>query len=352
MKKGKDKRVSAGLFTTKQFLMIFVTIMLIVTSYSAIYAIHMNGVPHQSQIIGYMLLGNVLFSTVITAVLLGFARSRVYGRPIRKIAEAARKVAEGDFSVRLQPFRKDGKRDELGVLVEDFNTMAEELSTIETLKTDFIANVSHEIKTPLSAIQGYAMALQDDTLPMNERREYSKTIIEASRRLSDLITNILKLNKLEHQEIFPPSEPYSLDEQLRECALRYEELWSKKNITLTGDDMDEVAVSYDRALLDLVWNNLISNAIKFTGESGKISISLKAENGFAVVVISDTGCGMSKETIKNVFDKFYQGDSSHSSEGNGLGLALAKKVIDIFGGKISLSSKLNEGTAFTVKLEI
>ncbi len=276
----------------------------------------------------------------------------MYGRPMRKIAEAARQVAGGNFTIRLQPFRKDGKKDEIEVLVEDFNTMIEELATIETLKTDFIANVSHEIRSPLAVIQSYATAMQDDSLSPEERYDYGKTIVKASKRLSDLITNILKLNKLENQEIFPASEPYSLDEQLRECALSYEELWSKKNITLIGDDINEVTVRYDRSLLELVWNNLISNAIKFTNEGGQIVISLKDEDGLAVVTISDTGCGMGEETVAHVFDKFYQGDSSHSTEGNGLGLALAKRVVDIFGGSISVKSKLNEGTCFIVKVVI
>ncbi|WP_312503043.1 HAMP domain-containing sensor histidine kinase [Lacrimispora sp.] len=348
--KKKDKRINVGFFSAKQFFILLFIVMSINASYNTVYSMHRSNI--EDAAIGYMLLGNVLFSTVIVAALLGFARRSMYGRPMRKIAEAARQVAGGDFTIRLLPFRKDGKKDEIEVLVEDFNTMAEELATIETLKTDFIANVSHEIKSPLSVIQSYATAMQDDALSPEERYDYSKTIVEASKRLSDLITNILKLNKLENQEIFPAPEPYSLDEQLRECALSYEELWSKKNITLIGDDINEVTVRYDRSLLELVWNNLISNAIKFTNEGGLITISLKDEDGIAVVTISDTGCGMGEETAAHVFDKFYQGDSSHSTEGNGLGLALAKKVVDIFEGSISVKSKPNEGTCFIVKVVI
>jgi signal transduction histidine kinase len=343
--KKKDKRINVGFFSAKQFFILLFIVMSINASYNTVYSMHRSNI--EDAAIGYMLLGNVLFSTVVVAALLGFAR-----RPVRKIAEAAKQVAGGDFTIRLQPFRKDGKKDEIEVLVEDFNTMIEELATIETLKTDFIANVSHEIRSPLAVIQSYATAMQDDSLSPEERYDYGKTIVKASKRLSDLITNILKLNKLENQEIFPASEPYSLDEQLRECALSYEELWSKKNITLIGDDINEVTVRYDRSLLELVWNNLISNAVKFTNEGGKIVISLKEEDGLAVVTISDTGCGMGEETVAHVFDKFYQGDSSHSTEGNGLGLALAKKVVDIFGGSISVKSKLNEGTCFNVKVVI
>jgi signal transduction histidine kinase len=155
---------------------------------------------------------------------------------------------------------------------------------------------------------------------------------------------------LESQEIFPLAEAYALDEQLRECVLSYEELWDKKGITLVGDDINEIMVNQDRALLELVWNNLISNAIKFTGEGGTITLTLKEENNYAVVQVKDTGCGMSEETVAHIFDKFYQGDTSHSTEGNGLGLALVKKVITLIGGEISVESILGEGTTITVKL--
>lgn len=188
-------------------------------------------------------------------------------------------------------------------------------------------------------------------MPKEERREYGKTIVEASKKLTELVTNILKLNKLENQEIIPVSEPYALDEQIRECVLGYEKLWDIKDITLVGDDIEEVAVNCDRSLLELVWNNLISNAIKFTDAGGIITLSLKKENGFAVVTVKDTGCGMSEETAARVFDRFYQGDTSRSSEGNGLGLTLVKKVMNLIGGQISVQSRINEGTAITVKIK-
>jgi signal transduction histidine kinase len=237
-------------------------------------------------------------------------------------------------------------------LIEDFNKMAEELGSTETLKTDFITNVSHEIKTPLSVIQSYAVAIQDDDLSAGERHEYGQTIVEASKKMTELVTNILKLNKLENQEILPAPEPYALDEQLRQCVLSYEELWDKKNITLVGDDINEVTVAQDKSLLELVWNNLISNAIKFTDEGGTIILTLKEENGDAVVSVKDTGCGMSEDIEAHIFDRFYQGDASHSAEGNGLGLALVKKVIALIGGEISVMSLPEKGTVFTVKLRI
>jgi signal transduction histidine kinase len=250
----------------------------------------------------------------------------------------------------------DGR--EIPLTVKEFNVLfrAEELESIETLKSDFISNVSHKIKTPLSVIQGYAMALQNDALPAGERKEYTATIVEASRKLSDLVSNILKLNKLENQEIIPESRPYDLSEQLRRCAVTFEEIWEHKNISFDAD-LDETSVCYNEDMLEMVWNNLLSNAIKFTGAGGRISLTLKARDGFAKgmyvqVTVQDSGCGMDEETKKHIFDKFYQVDTSHSREGNGLGLALAKKVIEMQGASIAVESAPGRGSTFTVYLKI
>lgn len=345
----KDKRINAGLFSFKEYMLFFVLILFTSTSYNSIFEHYMETSGTDTYTFTGAILGSLLFSSFVAAIMVGVGKRVIFGRPIRKIAQAARQITEGDFSVRLQPFRKDGKKDELEVLVEDFNTMAEELSTIETLKTDFIANVSHEIKSPLAVIQSYATAIQDDSIPAEQRIEYGKTIVEASQKLSALVTNILKLNKLDNQEIYPEAQPYVLGEQLGECAVAFEEQWDKKNITFEAD-MDYVVVNYDRDLLDLVWNNLISNAIKFTDNGGMVTVTLKAEKGATVVTVKDTGCGMDEKTANMIFDKFYQGDTSHSTEGNGLGLALAKKVIDLVGGEIGIQSQPGAGTTFTVRL--
>jgi signal transduction histidine kinase len=236
-------------------------------------------------------------------------------------------------------------------MFDDFNTMAQELESIEILKNDFIANVSHEIKTPLSIIQNYAEALQDENLKADERREYIKTIVTSSQKLSDLVSNILKLNKLENQKIVPEASSYDLGEQLRRCVLAFEDLWDQKNINVTAD-LDDIIVCYDESMLEMVWNNLIANAIKFTAPGGSITVTLKKLAGFAVVRVIDSGCGMDAETQKHIFDKFYQGDLSHSQGGNGLGLALAKKALDISGAKISVTSKTREGSTFTVRLKM
>jgi signal transduction histidine kinase len=313
------------------------------------------------QLVINVLGGFVLLTATLLMLITAAVRHVSWSRPMRRLSEAARDIARGDFSVRIAPLRKDGKKDFVEVMFDDFNTMAGELESIEMMKNDFIANVSHEIKAPLAVIQNYAMALQGelsphgqgphDDLGPEERREYIKTIIASSQKLSALVSNILKLNKLEHQEISPAAAPFDLSEQLRRCALSFENLWEQKSITFEAA-LDEITVCYDENMLEMVWDNLISNAVKFTAPGGTISLSLKKLAGSAVVRISDSGCGMDEEAQKHLFDKFYQGDNSPSREGNGLGLALVKKVIDITGAKISVASKAGEGTSFAVRLKV
>lgn len=229
--------------------------------------------------------------------------------------------------------------------------MAAELSGIETLRSDFIANVSHELKTPLAIIQNYSTLLSAAEINENKRLECAKGVGLAAQRFSDMITNILKLNKLENQKIFPQFTSYELNEQLCECLLNFEEQLDAKSIE-TEISLDEiVTISGDSELLSLVWNNLFSNAVKFTENGGKIAVDLLIEDEYAVVKISDTGCGMSEETGKHIFEKFYQADISHHTQGNGLGLALVKRVVDIVGGTISVKSELGRGSVFTIKLK-
>ncbi|MCM1991428.1 HAMP domain-containing sensor histidine kinase [Oceanirhabdus seepicola] len=348
----KDKRINASFLSFKEYVIFFVILLVVCCSYNSVYFLYREaGEANNNLIVAAAMFGNLIFTCFAVCIIFAFFRKYYFGRPMKHIGDAARRIAEGDFYVRIEPLRKDGKKDEIEVMIEDFNKMADELSSIETMKGDFIANVSHEIKSPLSVIQSYAMALQNDNLPTDVRREYSETIVTASRKLSDLVSNILKLNKLENQEIFPASDPYELGEQLRYCSLSFEELWEKKNIDFRAD-IDDVSVCYDENLLELVWNNLISNAIKFTDEGGTIEVSLKAGVSYAIVTVKDTGCGMNEKNGAHIFDKFYQGDTSHSREGNGLGLALVKKVIDVVSGDISVESRLGKGTQFTVRLKI
>ena len=293
---------------------------------------------------------NVILLSFLCTIVDEIRRKFMVGRPVGQIIKAAEQMMTGDFSVRIPPLHGIANADGFGVIADYFNQMAQELSGTETLRTDFIANVSHELKTPLAVIQNYGTMLQQQDLPENKRLEYAKAITDASRRLANLITNILKLNKLENQQIFPKAETYDLGEQLCECLLTFERAWEDKALDIETDVEAEVMINSDGELLSLVWNNLFSNAIKFTPPHGKISLTLKAEGEFAVVQVSDTGCGISPEVGKHMFEKFYQGDTSHATQGNGLGLALVKRVIDIVGGDISVSSEVGKGSIFTVKL--
>ena len=293
---------------------------------------------------------NVILLSFLCTIVDEIRRKFMVDRPVGQIIKAAEQMMTGDFSVRIPPLHGIANADGFGVIADYFNQMAQELSGTETLRTDFIANVSHELKTPLAVIQNYGTMLQQQDLPENKRLEYAKAITDASRRLANLITNILKLNKLENQQIYPKAETYDLGEQLCECLLTFESAWEDKALDIETDVEAEVMVNSDGELLSLVWNNLFSNAIKFTPPHGKISLTLKAEGEFAVVQVSDTGCGISPEVGKHMFEKFYQGDTSHATQGNGLGLALVKRVMDIVGGDISVSSEVGKGSRFTVKL--
>lgn len=256
-----------------------------------------------------------------------------------------------DFSVRLSSMRKDGKKDEFEVLFEDFNTMAEELSSTEMMKSDFIANVSHELTPPpLAVIQNYATLLQSEYLPDEERRLYPKRISEASRRLSALVTNILQINRLENQKIKPALHPFNLSEALCRCILNYESELDEEEIELYTDLDQDLSLTSDENLLDMVWNNLLSNAVKFTPPRGKIRVMMQQEGDSATVKITDSGCGIDGKSIRRIFDKFYQADPSHATQGNGLGLTLTKRIIDLLEGEILAESMPGVSSAFTVKL--
>lgn len=275
---------------------------------------------------------------------------KTYEMPVRRLAEATAKVAAGDFSVYVPTLHTADKIDYLDVMIMDFNKMVEELGSIETLKTDFVSNVSHEMKTPVSIIKNYAELLQAERVEEELRKEYAGSIENAAIRLSGLISNILKLNKLENQRITPEVESYDVCRQLCECILQFEDAWEKKEIELNTEIEDTAIVRADANLMELVWNNLLSNAVKFTQPGGSITVSQTSHENSIRVAVSDTGCGMSRESMDHIFDKFYQGDTSHSSEGNGLGLALVKRVLELMDGDIQVVSKEGEGSVFTVTL--
>jgi signal transduction histidine kinase len=295
--------------------------------------------------------GNVLLLSFLCTVIDGIRRYYMVDKPVKKITDAAEQIMQGNLETRIEPIKTIDLENGFNTIIDYFNRMTEELSGMETLRTDFIANVSHELKTPLAVMQNYGTLLQQPDLPEEKRLEYARAITDASRSLANMVSNILKLNKLENQKIYPASVTYDLGEQLCECLVGLEDVWDKKGIEIEADVAENVKVTADPELLTLVWNNLFSNAIKFTDEGGKITLTLKSEEDRAVVQIADTGCGISPEVGKHMFEKFYQGDTSHASKGNGLGLALVKRVIDITGGDISVSSEVGKGSVFTVTLE-
>lgn len=345
----RDSRINRSLFSVRQYLLFFALISFIVTCCMVLFLKTLNIELTDIRESAIKTFINVIILSLICTIVDGIRRKFTVERPLRRILKATHDLTGGDFSARIAPFHRFESVNEFDAIIDDFNKMAKELSGIETLRSDFIASVSHELKTPLSVISSYATMLSAPALSEEKRMEYAKTVASASRRLSELITNILRLNKLENQQIFPDSAAFNLGEQLRECLLGFEDLWEKKNLTIETD-IDDVTTQADAELLSLVWNNLFSNAVKFTEHGGKISVSLKIDGDDALIQVSDTGCGIPPDVGQHIFDKFYQGDSSRAASGNGLGLALVKRVIDIMGGDISVKSTAGQGSTFTVRL--
>lgn len=293
---------------------------------------------------------NVIILSVLFTVIDVIRRKFTTEKITKHITAAAKQVVKGDFNVRIAPVSTLGADEHFNEIIGCFNTMAEELESVETLRTDFIANVSHEMKTPLSVMQNYGTLLQAPDLPEEKRMEYAKGVTDASRRLAEMMTNILKLNRLENQKIFPEVTVFDLGEQICECLLQFESVWEKENIEIETDIAENVTVKADAELLALVWSNLFSNAFKFTESGGMISVSLAADEHYAIVKVRDTGCGMIPEVGAHIFEKFYQGDTSRATQGNGLGLPLVKRVVNIMQGEISVESAVGVGSTFTVKI--
>ena len=350
-KKPSNRRVRAKYFPAVIFILSFFALAILTTMQNYILGAHIDytAIPLRSVIVivGYWVSVSAAF-TLLTR----WQIVRNYEQPMKRLANATKAVAGGDFSVYVRPQHTMDRADYLDVMIDDFNKMVAELGSIETLKTEFFSNVSHEIKTPLAVIQNHAELLQSNHLTDEQRKEYAAAIMQSTKKLSGLITNMLKLNRLEQQKIQPTPERYDLCAQLSECALQFEDVWEEKEINFEADLEDKATITADESLLELVWNNLLSNAMKFTDKGGTVALTQTSTEDEIIVSISDTGCGMSEETMKHIFDKFYQGDTSHATEGNGLGLALSLRVLQLSGGTITAKSTLGEGSEFTVRLPV
>ena len=259
-------------------------------------------------------------------------------KPIPVLKNAMEKVAKGEFDIKLET---DSKIDEIRKAYDSFNIMVKELQSTEILQTDFISNVSHEFKTPINAIEGYTMLLQDEEIN-DEKKEYVEKILQNTKRLTELIGGILLLSKIENQVIAPKKEVFRLDEQIRKVIVALEMKWTKKEIDF-DISMDEMLYNGNQSLLYHVWLNLIDNAIKFSKQGGYIRITLNKKDNNAEFIIEDNGEGITDEDMKHIFDKFFQADSSHNKEGNGLGLTLVKRILNINEGKIECQKGKNGG---------
>ncbi|MBR5292122.1 MAG: HAMP domain-containing histidine kinase [Clostridia bacterium] len=274
---------------------------------------------------------------------------RVFFDRINMLGDAMNKVAEGDFSVHLEA---DNSIPEIENIYNKFNLMVKELNATEVLQTDFVSNVSHEFKTPINAIEGYATLLQDkEGLSPDEQEQYVDKILFNTQKLSSLVGNILLLSRIDNQAIPHKGAPFRLDEQIRQAIVLLEPEWVKKDIEFDVE-MQDITIEGNENLLFHVWNNLIGNAIKFDPPNGLINIKLHKKGDKAVFQIEDSGPGISEEGLKHIFDKFYQEDSSHKQEGNGLGLALAGRIVSLHGGSITAENLPGGGCRFTVELKV
>ena len=287
----------------------------------------------------------VFVSIIVGGIVMSFISKRLI-TPLTKLSTAMNKVAEGDFETQIET---ESRMEAIQDIYTNFNLMVKELGATETLQTDFVSNVSHEIKTPITAIDGYATLLQNTENIDEVENEYIEKILFNTKRLSELVSNILLLSKVDNKAIQAKKTTYRLDEQIRQSIVLLESKWSAKEIDFDVD-LDEIEYTGDESLMFHVWNNLLDNAIKFSPENGMIRMKLERADGKITFTIEDEGCGISDEEKNHIFNKFYQSDSSHKSEGNGLGLALVKNILTLCGGEISVTDGKNGGARFEVIL--
>ncbi len=340
MKSEKKRRPKVG-FGFRLRLILLVTLELLALGYTALLQ-HFLQLDSKVLLMIALLTTSILTGTIVTGFL-----SRLFFDPIKKLGDAMETVARGDFSVRLDT--GEGAR-EIREIYAGFNLMVHELASTEILQTDFVSNVSHEFKTPINAIEGYTTLLQGGENLDEDQKRYVQKILFNTHRLSDLVGNILLLSKIENQSIPTNQIRYSLDEQIRQSIVALEPAWEPKDIEFDVD-MDRVDFLGSENLMRHVWDNLIGNAIKFSPRCGLVRIRLRQQGWQILFTVEDQGPGITEEAQKHIFDKFYQADSSHKEEGNGLGLALVKRVLTLEGGRIQAENIRGGGCRFTVTLE-
>lgn len=339
------------LLTVLFFLILLVTNTAIVCALIALYLSGMIDKLHLAPL--FVAILSLIVSLTLSTVMSGFL-IRHFFKPLSALTAATKRVAAGDFSVRIEEPQDSGQthliqRSEIGILIHSFNEMVRELGSVEIFRQDFISNFSHECKTPLLSIRGFARQLQSDSITPEERAEFTRIIADESEYLTNMSANILLLTRLEHQQIVTDRRTFSLDEQLRTCMLHLESQWSEKELNVDME-LDAVQYTQNAEILSHVWTNLLSNAIKFTPPGGTLRVLSRAEEHAVHVTVADTGIGMDTETMAHMYEKFYQGDRSHRESGNGLGLALVRRITDMVGGTITCESTPGRGTIFTVTL--
>lgn len=291
--------------------------------------------------------GIMLFLSLIYSLVYGALRYSRIAKPVKEIVKSTQEISDGNFSYRIET-KETAKKNEFDVIIDNINIMAQELESIETLRTDFIANVSHELKTPLAVIKNYCDEIQDPAVSKEEALQYAKSASNYCMLMSELVTNILKLNKLENQEVNINNVPFDVTESIRSVVLSYEQSWEGKNIELEFNMPEYLLMNGEPELFGLAFANLFSNAVKYTNEGGIITLNVEDKQDRICVSVADTGCGFDDSVKERIFEKFYQGDTSHKSKGNGLGLALVQRVCYILGADIEVESAPGEGSRFTL----
>lgn len=334
-----------ALFSTVVFLILMITSLIIFIVGVLLIRVNAINIAKISRHEPMLPIFVLLIISVLVGTVVSFMISRFPLKPLRRVIDATNRLASGDFSVRLHLPGPSSFHE----VETSFNRMAEELGSIEMLRSDFVDHFSHEFKTPIVSIKGFAEELKHDDLTPEQRNEYLDIIIHESSRLSQLATNVLNLSRVEKQTILANRERFDLTEQVRRCVLLFENKWEQRRLNLNVE-LDEVTIEGDEELLSQVWLNLIDNAVKFTPEGGCVDICLQKGETSVVFLIRDDGYGISEEAQRHIFDKFYQGDASHTVSGNGLGLSIARRIVALHSGDIRCKSEESAGTEFIVEL--